>query len=90
VFVAFKASSEFAPGQAHGGAGGSDRPSCKAGPAVAHLGPIVDGLDQAELGLIDEYEFVVHPRLAGHGRCDNREALTVPGATSLCKWAAPP
>ena len=21
----------------------------------------------AELGLIDEYEFVVHPRLAGHG-----------------------
>jgi dihydrofolate reductase len=22
----------------------------------------------AELGLIDEYEFVVHPRLAGHGR----------------------
>ncbi len=21
-----------------------------------------------ELGLIDEYEFVVHPRLAGHGR----------------------
>jgi dihydrofolate reductase len=24
-------------------------------------------LAQAELGLIDEYEFVVHPRLAGHG-----------------------
>jgi len=22
----------------------------------------------AELGLIDEYEFVVHPRLMGHGR----------------------
>jgi dihydrofolate reductase len=22
----------------------------------------------AELGVIDEYEFVVHPRLAGHGR----------------------
>lgn len=22
----------------------------------------------AELGLIDEYEFIVHPRLAGHGR----------------------
>jgi dihydrofolate reductase len=21
----------------------------------------------AELGLIDEYEFIVHPRLAGHG-----------------------
>jgi len=21
----------------------------------------------AELGLIDEYEFVVHPRIAGHG-----------------------
>ena len=24
-------------------------------------------LAMAELGLIDEYEFVVHPRLAGHG-----------------------
>ncbi len=24
-------------------------------------------LAQTELGLIDEYEFVVHPRLAGHG-----------------------
>jgi riboflavin biosynthesis pyrimidine reductase len=24
-------------------------------------------LPLAELGLIDEYEFVVHPRLAGHG-----------------------
>jgi len=24
-------------------------------------------LTLAELGLIDEYEFVVHPRLAGHG-----------------------
>ena len=24
----------------------------------------------AELGLIDEYEFVVHPRVAGHGRDD--------------------
>jgi dihydrofolate reductase len=24
-------------------------------------------LDLAELGLIDEYEFVVHPRVAGHG-----------------------
>ena len=23
----------------------------------------------AELGLIDEYELVVHPSLAGHGRC---------------------
>ena len=22
----------------------------------------------AELGLIDEYEFIVHPRLVGHGR----------------------
>ena len=25
------------------------------------------GLALTELGLIDEYEFVVHPRLAGHG-----------------------
>ena len=24
-------------------------------------------LELAELGLIDEYEFVIHPRLAGHG-----------------------
>ena len=27
----------------------------------------VDNLALTELGLIDEYEFVVHPRLAGHG-----------------------
>ena len=47
------------------------------GPAVARLkrqpgrGLFVGGvklpLALAELGLIDEYEFVVHPRLAGHG-----------------------
>jgi dihydrofolate reductase len=36
---------------------------------VAGKGLIVGGvkLPLAELGLIDEYEFVVHPRLAGHG-----------------------
>jgi dihydrofolate reductase len=47
------------------------------GAAVAQLkrqsgkGMLVGGvklpLALAELGLIDEYEFVVHPRLAGHG-----------------------
>ncbi|MFI7582208.1 dihydrofolate reductase family protein [Kocuria sp. M1N1S27] len=47
------------------------------GEAVRHLkresdrGRLVGGvrllLALAELGLIDEYEFVVHPRLAGHG-----------------------
>ncbi|GAA1756193.1 dihydrofolate reductase family protein [Kocuria aegyptia] len=47
------------------------------GQAVQHLkresdrGLLVGGvqlpLALAELGLIDEYEFVVHPRLAGHG-----------------------
>jgi len=47
------------------------------GPAVQELkresgqGLLVGGvklpLALAELGLIDEYEFVVHPRLAGHG-----------------------
>ena len=31
------------------------------------LGGVTLPLAVAELGLIDEYEFVVHPRLAGHG-----------------------
>jgi dihydrofolate reductase len=31
------------------------------------LGGVTLPLALAELGLIDEYEFVVHPRLAGHG-----------------------
>jgi dihydrofolate reductase len=31
------------------------------------LGGVKLSLALAELGLIDEYEFVVHPRLAGHG-----------------------
>jgi hypothetical protein len=29
--------------------------------------PMRSSLALAELGLIDEYEFVVHPRIAGHG-----------------------
>lgn len=32
-----------------------------------YLGGVKLPLALAELGLIDEYEFVVHPRLAGHG-----------------------
>ena len=32
------------------------------------LGGVTLPLALAELGLIDEYEFVVHPRLVGHGR----------------------
>src|SRR5262249_54888268 len=31
------------------------------------LGGVTLPLALADLGLIDEYEFVVHPRLAGHG-----------------------
>ena len=31
------------------------------------MGGVKRPLALAELGLIDEYEFVVHPRLAGHG-----------------------
>lgn len=31
------------------------------------MGDVKLPLALAELGLIDEYEFVVHPRLAGHG-----------------------
>ncbi len=31
------------------------------------VGGVTLPLASAELGLIDEYEFVVHPRLAGHG-----------------------
>ena len=32
-----------------------------------YMGGVTLPLALAELGLIDEYEFVVHPRLAGHG-----------------------
>jgi dihydrofolate reductase len=31
------------------------------------IGGVTLPLALAEMGLIDEYEFVVHPRLAGHG-----------------------
>jgi dihydrofolate reductase len=31
------------------------------------VGGVMLPLESTELGLIDEYEFVVHPRLAGHG-----------------------
>jgi dihydrofolate reductase len=31
------------------------------------VGGVKLALTLTELGLIDEYEFVVHPRLAGHG-----------------------
>jgi dihydrofolate reductase len=32
-----------------------------------YVGGVTLPLALAELGLIDEYEFVVHPRIAGHG-----------------------
>ena len=32
-----------------------------------YVGGLKLGLALAELGLIDEYEFIVHPRVAGHG-----------------------
>ena len=31
------------------------------------VGGVTLPLTLAELGLVDEYEFIVHPRLAGHG-----------------------
>ena len=31
------------------------------------MGGVTLPLTLAELGLVDEYEFIVHPRLAGHG-----------------------
>jgi dihydrofolate reductase len=31
------------------------------------VGGVKLALSLTELGLIDEYEFIVHPRLAGHG-----------------------
>jgi dihydrofolate reductase len=37
-------------------------------PRGVFTGGVTLPLQLAELGLIDEYEFVVHPRLAGHGR----------------------
>lgn len=33
-----------------------------------HLGGVTLPLALAELGLIDEYEFIVHPKIVGHGR----------------------
>ena len=32
-----------------------------------YVGGVMLPLHLADLGLIDEYEFVVHPRVAGHG-----------------------
>ena len=32
-----------------------------------YVGGVTLPLALADLGLIDEYEFIVHPRLAGHG-----------------------
>lgn len=34
---------------------------------ILHTGGVTLPLALADMGLIDEYEFVVHPRLAGHG-----------------------
>ena len=49
-------------------------------------GPLVGGVKLpqalAELGLIDEYEFVVHPRVAGH------EADVVRGVIEACRLEA--
>ena len=63
----------------HPGAGRLERPAVRGdlGQAVERIkresgrGLFVGGVKLpqalAELGLIDEYEFVVHPRVAGHG-----------------------
>ena len=47
------------------GAGGAG--AGKGGEGGLFVGGVTLPLALAELGLIDEYEFVVHPRLAGHG-----------------------
>ena len=39
----------------------------KVNPAAKFMGGVKLPLALAELGLIDEYEFVVQPRLVGHG-----------------------
>ena len=47
---------------------GDDRAALKQQPGKGLLvGGVKLPLALAELGLIDEYEFIVHPRLAGHG-----------------------
>jgi dihydrofolate reductase len=43
----------------------------------------------AELGLIDEYEFVVQPKLAGHGPTLFAGLLAVGvGVVGSCRWCA--
>src|SRR5262244_343131 len=47
---------------------GQGRSAAQAGPGKGlFVGGVKLPLALTELGLIDEYEFVVHPRLAGHG-----------------------
>jgi len=51
--------------------GAFENPTRRAAQAGPGQGLFVGGVKLAqaltELGLIDEYEFIVHPRLAGHG-----------------------
>jgi dihydrofolate reductase len=47
--------------------GGTDRQHERETCKRLFLGGMKLALALPELGLIDEYEFVVHPRLAGHG-----------------------
>jgi dihydrofolate reductase len=44
----------------------AEEPEATAGPGLL-VGGVTLPLALAELGLIDEYQFVVQPRLAGHG-----------------------
>jgi dihydrofolate reductase len=51
---------------ARGSGGGSAAAQTGAGKGL-FVGGVKLPLALVEMGLIDEYEFVVHPRLAGHG-----------------------
>jgi hypothetical protein len=62
VFIALNPSLKFAPGQAHGFPRGSDRPSCKAGPAVAHLGRIVLSAKRGAEPMTCLHSTLQHPR----------------------------
>ena len=47
---------------------GKGRPAAQSEPGKGlFVGGVKLALSLTELGLIDEYEFIVHPRLAGHG-----------------------
>ena len=54
-----------------------------------YVGGVTLPLALAELGLIDEYEFIVHPRLAGHGPRCSRGCRSTSTWRSLTGWSSP-